>query len=105
MMIANRPTKLSPAHRALIGTTALALVALSLITGLLTRDVAIAQSRRQKGEATSGVAGGVSGGVFRDGQSIRCQGDNNLAELEFTVHCMEQWRSTSCWPWKCSFAS
>lgn len=63
MMIANRPTKLAPAHRALIGAAALALVALSVITGLMTPDVVSAQGRRHRSKVTEGVQDGVPDGV------------------------------------------
>jgi len=63
MMITDRQTKLSLAHRALIGAAALALVALSIMTGLLTRDVVSAQNNRQKSDVTGSVQGGVQGPV------------------------------------------
>ena len=63
MMITDRQTKLSLAHRALIGAAALALVSLSIMTGLLTRDVVSAQNDRQKSDVTGSVQGGGQGGV------------------------------------------
>lgn len=63
MMITDRQTKLSLAHRALIGAAALALVALSIMTGILTRDVVSAQNNRQKSEVTGSVQGSVQGPV------------------------------------------
>ena len=66
MMIADKQTKLSLAHCALISAAALALVVLSFIPGLFTRNIVSAQSSQPRKEVTtvqSGVSSGVSSGV------------------------------------------